>query len=74
MEDKVRQLISTVQNPLNFLKSEIEEFPNDYKSQSLLYNDIIKSLNIIKELKTELEKLEKTKFSSKKFKQQKLFK
>lgn len=74
LEKLTRQLITRINDPLIWMKSELE---NDYHPDELydigLYRDTIQSQGIIKQIKEELGKLTEKEGSSSKFKQKKLF-
>ena len=73
MEEKVRQLLASLRSPLGHLKTDLEDFLGSEAPTSSTYRDTIKSINLARELELDLEKMERQKFNSKKFKQQQLF-
>lgn len=74
MEQKIRQLIPLAKNLLNYIKTDLEDYLDDSElPNSSTYVKTIKAINIVNELEQELEEIEKSKYSSEKFKQKNLF-
>ena len=70
IESKTRKLLVLLEGPLKYIK---DDFEGHEWQDSLFYKDIIEAMNLRQELIEELKKEWDSKYSSHKFKQQKLY-
>lgn len=73
IEDKIAQLLSRLESPLTWCKSELEDFLGEDIYDNKIYVDLILSMNLRKEIIELLKEINYKKHNSSKFKQKSLF-